>query len=375
MSVPFRFPKALAAILASTSAILAQTELPAPLPEPTAQLVAVLPFSAIGHDSTAGIILSDAIAMEILRTRKARVLERSQIKSILDEQGLQQSGLCDAQECAIQVGRILGVQRIVVGSVGKLGNTNTMTLRLVDVGSSEILSFASERTEGRLESMLQNAVRHSVESLFPESAPPKPTALVGAASSANTADPARATPPSAAPALRAIRPSAVDFTFEQLILGRGSNLYKGSGFGLKARGWWNIPRTPWISAAGGVWHIEDVDYAGWAGRLATTATGYGATVRTHIGVESVIDVYGQYEFQHGYLTMVTSTVNDDGSISMLSLADYPNRWVTLHTLGAGVRWKSPNPRLDVLGGYSFGFLGSDPAHRVDLSLLWNLSPR
>lgn len=379
MTTSFRIPKALWAILASASAIPGQTEPAGPIPETRAQVVAVLPFSTIGHDSTAGIILSDAIAMEILRTRKARVLERSQIKSILEEQGLQQSGLCDAQECAIEVGRILGVQRIVVGSVGKLGNTNTMTLRLVDVGSSEILGFASERTEGRLESMLQNAVRHSVESLFPQVATPVPAGPppVAAASSAqaDSVRPAISTPPSAVPFLRAIRPDAIDLSLETLVMGSGTDLYAGAGFGWKARAWWVLPVVQGVSAGGGFWRSWGPDYDGWAGRTATASIGYGAILRSHFLLQEPVDLYCQYEFQHGHVEVLNSTTNADGSISILTMGDYGDRWVTLHTFGGGGRWKTPIPRLDAIGGYSFGLLGHDPLHRAELSLLWNWTPR
>lgn len=367
MTQSFRIPTALAAILVSASAGLAQTAPPVPSSEPRAQVVAVLPFSTIGHDSTAGIILSDAVAMEILRTRKARVLERSQIKSILEEQGLQQSGLCDAQECAIEVGRILGVQRIVVGSVGKLGNTNTMTLRLVDVGSSEILGFASERTEGRLESLLQNAVRHAVESMFPLAATPGPAAsLPAAATSSAQADSTRptiSTPPSAAPFFRAIKPGAFDLSFQSWIPGNGSRLYEGYGTGVQARGWWNLAPAPWIAAAAGIWHVEGLDYDDFSGRVGTTGTGYGATLRAHVGTGTIVDLYGQYEFQHGYVME-----KQEGYA-------FSSRWVPVNTLGAGGRWKTPVPRLDALVGYSFGLLGSDPLHRAELSLLLNLAPR
>lgn len=376
MPIPFRFLLVLPTILALSISGYAQIEPTSSVAEARTQVVAVLPFSTIGHDSTAGIILSDAIAMEILRTRKARVLERSQIKTILDEQGLQQSGLCDAQECAIQVGRILGVQRIVVGSVGRLGNTNTMTLRLVDVGSSEIVAFASERTEGRLESLLKDAVRHSVESLFPlmQTAPTTMASTVAASTSAkvDSSLPASAAPPSAAPILRAIRPGAFDLSIQSWIPGNGSRLYEGFGTSFQARGWWTFPPAPWIAAAGGIWHVRGVDYDGFSGRVSTTGTGYGATLRAHVGTETPVDIYGQYEFQHGYFMKVEGS---EESVAWWETESFSNRWVTLHTLGTGMRWKTPIPRLDLLGGYSFGLLGHDPLHRLDASLLWNWTSR
>ena len=65
------------------------------------------------------------------------VLERGAINSILKEVDFQQSG-CTSAECAVQIGKVLAVRKMIVGSVSKLGRKYFIALRMVDVESSQI---------------------------------------------------------------------------------------------------------------------------------------------------------------------------------------------------------------------------------------------
>jgi len=363
-AIPF-----LAALGAAISAACAQAPVAPDAAKPP--VVAVLPFSTIGQDSTAGLVLSDAIAMEILRTRKARVLERSQIQAILDEQGLQQSGLCDAQECAIQVGRILGVQRIVVGSLGKLGTTNTLNLRLVDIGSSEIVAFASEQTEGPIQSMLQKPVRRAVEQLFgPSPAPPSAAASAtpGPKSPSTNLDTIAkpVIPPSAWTTASALHPSALELGIDGTITGVGARDYQGPSVWLKARAWWNLPVATWISAGTGAWYAHGMDRAAPSRRVGTEGAGFSLALRAHAGLAGDVDVFGQYEFQRGYFRLPDDFTGG---------SEIESRWDEIHTLALGARWKTPVPRIDLLGSYAFGLIYPDPIHRFEASVLWNWAPR
>ena len=57
---------------------------------------------------------------------------------ILAEAVFQHIG-CTSSECAVQIGMILNVKQMVVGSLSKLMNTYFITVNLVDVETGEIL--------------------------------------------------------------------------------------------------------------------------------------------------------------------------------------------------------------------------------------------
>ncbi len=90
--------------------------------------------------------LSDMVRTALFNTRRFRVMERNKMEEILKEQAFQLLD-CTSDECAVEMGRLLGVQQMVAGSVSKLGETHTITLRLIDVETGEVL--AAEMTSCR----------------------------------------------------------------------------------------------------------------------------------------------------------------------------------------------------------------------------------
>ena len=77
------------------------------------------------------------IASELVKIGKYNVVERTKIDEILKEQKLQMSGC--VEECLIDVGKMLGAKQIILGSVGKLGSLFTITAKLVDATSGEMI--------------------------------------------------------------------------------------------------------------------------------------------------------------------------------------------------------------------------------------------
>ncbi len=105
--------------------------------------IAVLELNGNGIDETDLIGLSNRLRTELFKTGEFTVIERSQMDLILQEQGFQQSG-CTSSECAVDIGQMLNVQKMVAGSIDKVGNVYVADVRLIDVQSGEISRAASE---------------------------------------------------------------------------------------------------------------------------------------------------------------------------------------------------------------------------------------
>jgi hypothetical protein len=84
---------------------------------------------------------------------------------VLKEQGFQASGLCDGNECAVEVGRVLGIDRMVVGSIGKIGSMYIINVRMVDVSTGEILASVRRTQDWELKYLLTNLVPQVAKSL------------------------------------------------------------------------------------------------------------------------------------------------------------------------------------------------------------------
>jgi hypothetical protein len=82
------------------------------------------------------------------------VMERSQMQEILKEQGFQQSGVCTDEGCMVEMGKLLGVQQLVGGSIGKLGSMYLVNLRCIDVKTAKIVAVVSEDVKGGIEEVV-----------------------------------------------------------------------------------------------------------------------------------------------------------------------------------------------------------------------------
>lgn len=103
---------------------------------------AVVPLKAQGEVNPAlSDALSDRIRAQLLQNSSFKVMERSQMDAILKEQGFQSSVYaCQAETCALELGRLFSVKHLVMGTVSKVGNLYALSLRMVDTESGEIIS-------------------------------------------------------------------------------------------------------------------------------------------------------------------------------------------------------------------------------------------
>ncbi len=120
--------------------LYAQTEKP--------KFIAVLDLDiAKAIPSEARISLSDLLREKLVNTGRFRVVDRNNMDKILKEQGFQLQD-CTSKECAVQVGRLLGVEKMVSGNVTKLGQTYIISAQMTNVETGEIELMASDRCGG-----------------------------------------------------------------------------------------------------------------------------------------------------------------------------------------------------------------------------------
>lgn len=105
--------------------------------------IAVMELEGNGVSKTDLGGLSNRLRTELFKTGKFNVIERSRVDEILKEQGFQQTG-CTNATCAVEVGQLIGVEKIVVGNVDKVGQIYSIDIRMVDVGTARIEKVAAE---------------------------------------------------------------------------------------------------------------------------------------------------------------------------------------------------------------------------------------
>tara|TARA_Y100000590_G_C15639682_1_gene984458 strand:+ start:1 stop:1260 length:1260 start_codon:yes stop_codon:yes gene_type:complete len=90
---------------------------------------------------------------EIGNTNAVRLIERKAVEKIMEEQGLQQSG-CTTDECAAEVGQLLGVQFMINGTIGKMGKSYTIDAKMFSVESGETIRTKSATHKGDISGLL-----------------------------------------------------------------------------------------------------------------------------------------------------------------------------------------------------------------------------
>ncbi len=102
--------------------------------------LAVLPLESKGFGEEIGNMdVLDKIITGLVNVNRFKVVERAQLEKIIEEQKLGMSGILDASTAA-RVGRGIGVDGVIVGSVTRSGNSVSIDARMIDTETAAILS-------------------------------------------------------------------------------------------------------------------------------------------------------------------------------------------------------------------------------------------
>lgn len=124
-------------------------------PLPTKTIIAVTDFEPRGGVSeNDAASLSDRFREYLIKTGKFRVMERNEMDIILKEQGFQQTGACKDNACLVEMGQLIAVEKIISGSIGKVGSIHTISTKLLDVETGAINKTVSEDCDCPIEQVL-----------------------------------------------------------------------------------------------------------------------------------------------------------------------------------------------------------------------------
>jgi fibronectin type 3 domain-containing protein/TolB-like protein len=106
-----------------------------------------------------GEAISEMFITAFAKRPNFEVIERKQLKKVLDELYLDQSGIID-EETAKRLGKVLGIDVALAGGVAALGNTIEVDLRLIDVETGKVVVADAIRTsnENELRSLANGEV-------------------------------------------------------------------------------------------------------------------------------------------------------------------------------------------------------------------------
>ena len=126
--------------------------------------IAFLGFNARDIPPSGVDILAELVRNELVISRQYRVIDRDNTDTLLKEAEFQLSDLTD-QESVVSVGNLLGVEKVITGTIGQLGKLYLITLKILDVETGVIDRVVTEEYVGVMED-LRKPVRIAVQKLL-----------------------------------------------------------------------------------------------------------------------------------------------------------------------------------------------------------------
>ena len=104
------------------------------------------------NEETAGV-LTDTLRTTLYGSGVFDMLNREDMVDILGEVKFQQSGACEETSCIVEMGGNLGVEKMVAGTIGLIGEKYSVTIKLVDIAKAKNDVILTDYYKGKLEEM------------------------------------------------------------------------------------------------------------------------------------------------------------------------------------------------------------------------------
>jgi hypothetical protein len=131
--------------------------------------VALLPFSALGGvPPETAQLLGDTLAGELRRRPGVSVLTQSDLSALLGVEKTRQMLGCTDAGCFAELGGALGADRIVHGSIGRVGDSLLVNLSALDPRRGTTIASVSERLRGAREEAFLDVLPAVADALLAE---------------------------------------------------------------------------------------------------------------------------------------------------------------------------------------------------------------
>jgi len=116
--------------------------------------VAVMNFSVTEGLSTGeSQTLTNIFRSALTKTQKFSVMPLDKMREVLETQEYNQG--CSSLECALEAGKELTVERIIIGDIGKVEETYTISVQLVNVASRQVEKSEGEKYVGSRSGLIE----------------------------------------------------------------------------------------------------------------------------------------------------------------------------------------------------------------------------
>ena len=131
--------------------------------------LAVVNLDAKGVSQIEAEVLSDKLRSHITQVISSEeykgmegrdqyeIVERENMDKIFDEFDVQNTG-CVSDSCMIEFGKMLQADRMLLGTIGKVGNSYSVTARIIDIESTKAIATADKQLRGSIEDVMNTVM-------------------------------------------------------------------------------------------------------------------------------------------------------------------------------------------------------------------------
>jgi len=109
-----------------------------------------------GVEANASAIVADTINEQFVKSKEYIAIDRAYISKIQAEKKFQLSGEVNSSDVK-ELGALFGAQFICIANVSKLGSTYTVSARMIDVATAQVVSQESARQKGQIDILFEIA--------------------------------------------------------------------------------------------------------------------------------------------------------------------------------------------------------------------------
>ncbi|MDP2279759.1 MAG: SUMF1/EgtB/PvdO family nonheme iron enzyme, partial [Nitrospirota bacterium] len=135
-----------------------KTETPKPIKR-IDTMIAVFDLETVGNvDKYVSRPLSESIRREVFKSGKWELIDRGNMDKVFGEQKFQLSG-CVTGQCIVEAGQMLGVGKIVAGTVSLIGKTYYLSLSLINAETGKIEAQSEDKCKCELDELIDSSKR------------------------------------------------------------------------------------------------------------------------------------------------------------------------------------------------------------------------
>ena len=89
----------------------------------------------------------------LIESNRFTVIDKGQREDLLEEQKFQNSGVCD-EECAVEIGQLVGAEFLMLGEIIDLGGLYQVNIKIINIEKGDVAEKVTNQIEGKLSDLL-----------------------------------------------------------------------------------------------------------------------------------------------------------------------------------------------------------------------------